>query len=282
MSAAPRRRPRLLVPASAARRGTSRPDHWRSWSGATCARCSHTPEIDRARDGAGSRRALAAAGDAGAAGEPAPRPGEAGPANRAAHGSLPGRRRAAERVRAAPPGYRARLLGPRWPGARAHARRRSPSRNRSPRGSCRGVLPARAARAWSRRISTASGSCWNCWSTASSSPMATSRSVTSSLPDRRANATRFVDCEQTINTLFQRPNPCGRSRQGEPVRMRHSTASRNSRLSAPERPGSPALPGSNDATRSHCSSFRIKRFKTDLPFAVLNQISNAAGIPEVV
>jgi hypothetical protein len=42
------------------------------------------------------------------------------------------------------------------------------------------------------------------------------------------------------------------------------------------------LPGSTDATRSHCSSFRIKRLKTDLPFAVLNQMSNAAGIPEVV
>ena len=34
-----------------------------------------------------------------------------------------------------------------------------------------------------------------------------------------------------LNTLFQRPNPSGRSRHGEPVRTRHSTASRNSRLS---------------------------------------------------
>src|SRR3954462_7492237 len=52
----------------------------------------------RARDGAGSRRALAAAGDAGATNKPAPRQGGAAPTDRAAHGSLPCWRRAAERV----------------------------------------------------------------------------------------------------------------------------------------------------------------------------------------
>src|SRR5215217_6950923 len=83
------------------------------------------------------------------------------------------------------------------------------------------------------------------------------------------------------NTLFQFPNISGRSRQGAPVRTIHSTASRNSRLSAPERPGSPGLPGSNGATRAHCSSFRTNRFKTDLQFAVLKQISSATGIPDV-
>ena len=63
----------------------------------------------RARDGAGSRRALAAAGDAGATRQPAPRQGGAAAADRAAHGSLPCWRRAAERVRAPPTGRRGRL-----------------------------------------------------------------------------------------------------------------------------------------------------------------------------
>ncbi len=35
----------------------------------------------------------------------------------------------------------------------------------------------------------------------------------------------------------------GRSRHGAPARTIHNTASRNSRLSSPERPGSPSLPG---------------------------------------
>src|SRR3954463_13877751 len=65
------------------------------------------------------------------------------------------------------------------------------------------LMPRRSAsacgRAWSRRTSAASGSCWNCSSTASSSPTKLLRSVTQSLLDRRASASRFVYCEQTIN-----------------------------------------------------------------------------------
>src|SRR4051794_6144768 len=68
-------------------------------------------------------------------------------------------------------------------------------------------MPRRSAgacgRAWSRRISPASGSCWNCSSTASSSPTKRWRSVTSSPSDRRVSATRFVYCEQTIKSVFQ-------------------------------------------------------------------------------
>jgi len=40
MSAEPRRRPPRSRRANIARHGTSRADRWRSWSGATCARCS--------------------------------------------------------------------------------------------------------------------------------------------------------------------------------------------------------------------------------------------------
>lgn len=43
-------------------------------------------------------------------------------------------------------------------------------------------------------------------------------------------------------TLFQLPNSGGRSRHGAPDRAIHNTASTNSRLFAPVRPGSDALP----------------------------------------
>src|SRR5215210_7398415 len=68
-------------------------------------------------------------------------------------------------------------------------------------------MPRRSASAcgwaWSRRTSATSGSCWNCSSTASSSPAKPSRSVTQSPLDRRASASRFVYCEQTIKSVFQ-------------------------------------------------------------------------------
>src|SRR5215217_7368404 len=60
-------------------------------------------------------------------------------------------------------------------------------------------------------------------------------------------------------TLFQLPNPLGRSRQGTPVRTRHSTASRNSRLSLAVAPGSDALPGSSGAIFSQTASPTMNR-----------------------
>src|SRR3954462_2972870 len=69
------------------------------------------------------------------------------------------------------------------------------------------LRPRRSAsacgRAWSGRTSAASGSCWNCSSTASSSPAKLLRSVTQSPSGRRASASRFVDCEQTIKSVFR-------------------------------------------------------------------------------
>jgi hypothetical protein len=82
-------------------------------------------------------------------------------------------------------------------------------------------------------------------------------------------------------TEFQFPNSGWRSRQGEPVRAIQSTASRKRRLSAPERPGSPDLPGSSGAVRSHCASLNTYRSKTGLRFPVLNPISRKRGIPFV-
>ena len=49
------------------------------------------------------------------------------------------------------------------------------------------------------------------------------------------------------------------------------TASTNRRLSPALAPGSPTLPGSSGAIRSHCSWFRIVRIKADLHFSALNQ-----------
>jgi hypothetical protein len=46
-----------------------------------------------------------------------------------------------------------------------------------------------------------------------------------------------------LKTLFQLPNSAGRSRQGNPARIRHSTASRNRRLSFAVTPRSDFLPG---------------------------------------
>src|SRR4051812_29336940 len=72
------------------------------------------------------------------------------------------------------------------------------------------LMPRRSAsacgRAWSGRISPASGSCWNCSSTASSSPTKRWRSATSSPSDRRVSATRFVYCEGSIRVgCWDRP-----------------------------------------------------------------------------
>ena len=66
------------------------------------------------------------------------------------------------------------------------------------------------------------------------------------------------------------PKASGRSRQGEPVRAIHRTASTNSRLSRPLRPGSPGLPDSSGAMRPHCTSLNTIRIKADLQFSALN------------
>jgi hypothetical protein len=55
------------------------------------------------------------------------------------------------------------------------------------------------------------------------------------------------------------PNASGRSRHGEPVRAIQRTASIKSRLLRPLLPGSPTLPDSFGAIRSHCASLNIKR-----------------------
>ena len=81
-----------------------------------------------------------------------------------------------------------------------------------------------------------------------------------------------------LNTEFQFPSSRWRSRQGDPVRASHNTASRKRRLSSPERPGSPTLPGSSGATRSHWASLNMLRSKAGLRFPALNPIRARVGI----
>ncbi len=84
-------------------------------------------------------------------------------------------------------------------------------------------------------------------------------------------------------TVFQRPNASGRSRHGTPVRTSHSTASRNKRLSVPDRPGSPALPGSSGSIRFHWASLNIMRIimriMIGLSFPAFNQIPPVKETP---
>jgi hypothetical protein len=68
------------------------------------------------------------------------------------------------------------------------------------------------------------------------------------------------------------------SRHGEPVRAIQRTASTKSRLSRPLQPGSPTLPESSGAIRSHWASLNINRIKADLQFSALNQFSTNLGI----
>src|SRR3954453_16505305 len=69
----------------------------------------------------------------------------------------------------------------------------------------------------------------------------------------------FTQSRKRVKTLFQCPNEGGRSRQGLPVRTIHSTASTNSRLSLPLRPGSPGLPRQRGSIFAHWASVKMKR-----------------------
>ena len=59
---------------------------------------------------------------------------------------------------------------------------------------------------------------------------------------------------EALEALFQLPKRSGRSRQGDAVRDRQRTASRNRRLSAAVTPGSVAFPGSMCSVRAHMAS----------------------------
>src|SRR5208282_6654838 len=121
-----------------------------------------------------------------------------------------------------------------------------------------------------------------CWWTRTIVPsiMAYSKSGSPDKALNRISKTPFAAQRRNLRKIeFQSPNSGCRSRQGEPVRAIQRTASRKPRLSSPLRPGSPGLPGSRGATRSHCASLKIRRIKARLPFRALNQNFQVNGIP---
>src|SRR4051812_28886197 len=89
--------------------------------------------------------------------------------------------------------------------------------------------------------------------------------------NRRAKTSFSTHRRKRLKVEFQLPNFSGRSRQGAPTRAIQSIASRNRRLSAADRPGSPILPGRSGATRSHCVSLRTNRSKAASHWEALNQ-----------
>ena len=119
-----------------------------------------------------------------------------------------------------------------------------------------------------------------CWCTRTMVPSTMTYSKSGS-PDSAANSRSKTPLaaqrRKRRNTEFHDPYRAGRSRQGgvqqgpwpapqarvlnggAPTRAIHKTASRNSRLSAAERPGSPSLPGSKGATRAHIASLKAAR-----------------------
>jgi hypothetical protein len=121
-----------------------------------------------------------------------------------------------------------------------------------------------------------------CWWTRTIVPsiMAYSKSGSPDNCSNKRSKTPFTAHLRNRRKLeFQLPKLAGKSRHGAPVPASHKTASRNLRLSAAERPLSPTLPGSNELTRSHCSSLNLCRSNLALPSPVLNPILPKKGIP---
>ncbi|MGY3461762.1 hypothetical protein ACVWW5_007212 [Bradyrhizobium sp. LM3.4] len=108
------------------------------------------------------------------------------------------------------------------------------------------------------------------------STMAYSMSGSSEMASNsRFQTSAFTQSRKRVNVLFQWPNIAGRSRQGLPVRATHRTASTNSRLSLPLRPGSPGLPRQCGSIFAHWASVKTNRSIPSLnhnqaPMRILN------------
>jgi len=85
----------------------------------------------------------------------------------------------------------------------------------------------------------------------------------------RSNTPLSAHRRKRFHTEDHLPKLSGRSRHGAPARTSHKTASINSLLSSPDRPGSPFLPGKRGAIRSHWASFNNVRLKAGLHFSSL-------------
>src|SRR3974390_685137 len=95
----------------------------------------------------------------------------------------------------------------------------------------------------------------------------------------RSNTPLSAHRRKRFHTEPPLPKASGRSRQGVPARTTHNTASTNIRLSVPDRPGSPSLPGSRGAIRSHCASVKSNRIKAGLQFSSLESDPQGRGNP---
>src|SRR6202140_1869325 len=101
---------------------------------------------------------------------------------------------------------------------------------------------------------------WRWTLTMVASTMAYSMSGSSdTASNSRFQISAFTQSRKRVKTLFQWPNEGGRSRQGLPVRAIHSTASTNSLLSLPRRPGSPGLPRQSGSLFAHLASVKTNR-----------------------
>src|SRR5262252_5727361 len=90
----------------------------------------------------------------------------------------------------------------------------------------------------------------------------------------RSNSPLSAHRRKRFHTEDHLPKLSGRSRHGAPARTSHKTASINSLLSSPDRPGSPFLPGRRGAIRSHWASFNNVRLKADPHFFSLESDLN--------
>ena len=75
----------------------------------------------------------------------------------------------------------------------------------------------------------------------------------------RFQTSPFTQSRKRVYALLQFPKAGGRSRQGLPVRTIQRTASTNSRLFLPLRPGSPGLPRQCGAIFAHWASVKTNR-----------------------
>src|SRR6202140_4255232 len=76
---------------------------------------------------------------------------------------------------------------------------------------------------------------------------------------RRLQTPAFPQSRKRLYTLIQLPKAHGRSPHGLPVRAIHNTASTNSRLLLPLRPGSPGLPRQSGSIFAHWASVKTNR-----------------------
>src|SRR3954454_4484416 len=103
-------------------------------------------------------------------------------------------------------------------------------------------------------------------------------------PKIRSKMPPFTQRRNRWKTLFQRPKAPGSPPRGAPAPPRHSTASRNSRLSLAVAPGSDALPGNRGATFSQAASPTTNRPCSSIaptpPKRSLNHGRSVGGIPQ--